>query len=116
MGEAPDDQHKAGKRHQGIADLVAALTHRGDEARPQVALRRERMGAEEQHEADDHHQKAHEILPFLPGFSSSSRIILGGRPAMPSFRAGPKGPDPESRSKANQSRDSGFARFTSAPE
>ena len=36
VGKAPDDQHETQQRDQRIADLVAALAHRGDQPRAQT--------------------------------------------------------------------------------
>src|SRR5260370_41406988 len=58
MGKTPDDQRQPCKRHQGIADLVTSLAGRRDQPRTQLALGGERVDAEEQHQAQDHHRQS----------------------------------------------------------
>jgi hypothetical protein len=62
-------------RNQRIADLVAALAHRSDQAGAQFALRGQRMDAEEQREAQDHHQQSHDVSS-VAGRLSGHRVTL----------------------------------------
>src|SRR5579863_7348122 len=63
MRKTPGDQNDPCQRNQGVTELIATLSHRGDGTSAQLTLRRQGMDAKEQGKAQDHHRQSHVFSP-----------------------------------------------------